>query len=424
MAAYTTRIVDAELDELLKQLPAIAIEGPKGVGKTATAERRAATTFRLDEPAQQDLARANPARLLASTRPVLFDEWQHVPMIWDAVRRAVDADWDPNHYLLVGSAVAANAPVHSGAGRIASVRMRPMSLAERGLGAPTVSLRSLLTGTDADVTGTTGIVVADYAHEIVRSGFPRLRMLCGRALRTQLQDYVARIIDRDFKEQGHVVRRPEMLRRWLRAYAAATASTTTLETIRDAASQLGEAPTRPTVVAYREILQRLWILDEVPGWSDSNNQFVRMTQAPKHHLADPALAASLLGLDERALLDGTGTTPSVKLGGSVFGHLFESLVTLSVRTYAQAAEAEVSHLREKDGRHEVDLIVESQDGNMLAIEVKLSPDVSDDDVEHLHWFKGRAQAAKTLDLVVINTGANAYRRQDGVAVVPAALLGA
>lgn len=421
MSTYTPRIVDSELDELLKQLPAVALEGAKGVGKTATAERRANTIFRLDSPAQRELAIADPATLLNASPPILLDEWQHAPAVWDAVRRAVDRKVTPNRFLLTGSASPTTPPTHSGAGRIVTVRMRPLALSERGLGMPTVSVRKLLAGRRAAITGHTDVALADYAREIVMSGFPGVRHLTGRTLRAQLDGYLSRIVQRDFLDQGHPVRKPETLRRWMAAYAAATATTTTLEKIRSAAiGRDGETPARTTVDAYREVLHQLWVVDPVPGWLPSRNRLTRLSQAPKHHFADAALAARLLGVDEGGLLTGTG--PVLPGDGSLFGHLFESMVTQSVRVYAQAAEANVYHLREKDGRHEIDLIVERADQRVLAIETKLGNSVGDEQVKHLLWLKEQLRD-NVLDTIIVTTGADAYRRADGVAVVPAALLG-
>lgn len=423
MTTYVPRVVDVELDELLQALPALSLEGPKGVGKTETAQRRVVTTYRLDEPPQRAVAEADPAHLLTAPPPILIDEWQHVPAVWDAVRRAVDRDATPNRYLLTGSAAPAMPSTHSGAGRIVTLRMRPLALSERGIGKPVVSLRALLTGARAPLTGQTKMSLAAYAREIVVSGFPGIRHLEGRALRAQLDGYLARIVDRDFVEQGHPVRKPEALRRWMTAYAAATATTTSYEKIRDASTG-GESdkPTKVTVIAYREILERLWVVDPVTGWLPSRNQLARLNQAPKHHLADPALAARLLGVDERALLDGTTAGPATPRDGTLFGQLFESLVTLSVRVYAQAAEAKVRHLRTREGRQEIDLIVERPDQRVLAMEIKLSGTVTDDDAQHLLWLQ-KQLGDEVLDVVVITTGSHAYRRPDGVAVVPAALLG-
>lgn len=405
-------------------LAAIALEGPKGVGKTETARRRAESVVELDEAATLEIGRADPKLLLERAKPVLLDEWQRLPDVWDAVRRAVDRDPAPGQFLLTGSASPATPPTHSGAGRIVSLRMRPMTLAERGIGTPTVSLRELLRGERPRVRGETGIGLPDYVREIVASGFPGMRCLSPRPLRAQLDGYLQRIVDREFTEQGLAIRNPAGLQRWMNAYAAATATTASLETIRDAASGGdGQRPARSTIIPYRAALERLWVLDPVPAWMPTRNPLSRLSQPPKHHLADPALAVRLLGLDAEALLAGSESGPRVPRDGSLLGCLFESLVTLSVRVFAQAAEARVRHLRTRSGDREVDLIVERADQRVLAIEVKLSTTVTDADTRNLRWLAGHI-GEDLLDAVVINTGPQAYRREDGIAVIPAALLGA
>jgi uncharacterized protein len=420
---YIRRVVDHELDELLVGLAAIALEGPKAVGKTATATRRARTVRLLDDPAQVELVAADPTRLVKGEAPVLIDEWQRVPSSWDVVRRAVDADAAPGQFLLTGSASPTEAPTHTGAGRIATVRMRPMSLAERHLEEPTVSTAGLLTGERADIEGHTTIALSDYGREIVASGFPAIRRTPGRVLRTQLDGYIERIVERDFDELGRKVRNEGALRRWMAAYAAATATTASFETIREAAtSGEGDKPATSTTIPYRTTLERLWIVDDVPAWLPTRSHIRRLGAAPCHHLADPALAARLLGVDVDALLDGASAGPPVPRDGTLLGALFESLLTLSVRVYAQDAEARVGHLRTHAGEHEVDLILDRGDGRVVAIEVKLTQTVGDDDVRHLHWLAGEL-GADLLDAAVITTGTDAYRRSDGIAVIPAALLG-
>lgn len=420
---YLQRVVDDELGELVGSLPAVAIEGAKGVGKTATASRRAKTVHALDDPAQRSVARADPARLLDSAPPILIDEWQHVPECWDLVRRAVDAGAGPGRFLLTGSASPADVETHSGAGRIVSVRMRPLALSERRFERPTVSLRELLAGRRPPVRGRTDLRVDDYVQEILRSGFPGLRHLSGRPLRAQLDGYLDRIIDRDFPELGHQIRNPAALRRWMAAYAAASSTTASFEKIRDAATGgEGEKPAKTTAQPYRDVLERLWILDPVPAWTPTRNRIRRLSSPPKHQLADPALAARLLGVDADALLSGREVGPPIPRDGSLLGALFDSLCTLSLRVYAQASEARVSHLRTSGGEHEVDLIVEREDGRVLAVEFKLARDAGDDDVRHLKWLAGNL-GDDLLDAVVVTTGAEAYRRPDGIAVVPAALIG-
>lgn len=421
-ARYRRRIVDDELDELLSGLPAIALEGPKAVGKTATALQRAATIYRLDNDAERSIAQADPSRLLEGERPVLIDEWQRFPESFDHVRRAVDDGSGPGSFLLTGSASPTDPPTHSGAGRIVQMRLRPMTLAERDVGSPSVSLRHLLQGGGGPITGRTDVNLERYVHEILASGFPGLRGLSGRSARTQLDGYIDRVVDRDFEDLGRHVRRPGTLRRWMQAYAAATATTASYEKIRDAAaSGQGEKPTRATTQPYRDVLERLWILDPVPAWLPTRNRLSRLSSPPKHHLADPALAARLLGVDEPTLLQARPAGPPMTRDGTLLGALFESLVTLNVRVYAQAAEARTSHLRTWSGDREVDLIVE-RGQRVLAIEVKLGQTPEERDVRHLLWLRNEL-GDDLADAIVITTGHAAYRRPDGIAVVPAALLG-
>lgn len=422
-ARYARRIVDDELDDLIAALPAIALEGAKGVGKTATASRRAASAHRLDDPEERATAEADLDRILSTAAPVLLDEWQHVPAVWDRVRRAVDAGAPPGGFLLTGSASPQGTGTHSGAGRIVSLRMRPLALAERFPGMATVSLAELLSGERPPVSGRTDVALADYADEILRTGFPGMRSLSGRAHRAQLDGYVERIVDRDFPELGHPVRNPSALRRWMTAYAAATSTSASFEKIRDAStSGLEGKPARTTVQPYRDVLQRLFVLDEVPAWAPTRNRISELALPPKHHLADPGLAARLLRATSDALLRGKASGPVIPRDGTLLGALFESLVTLSVRVYAQAAEASVGHLRTHRGEREVDLIVDQGDGQAVGIEVKLTATPGDDDVKHLAWLRERI-GDDLLDAVVITTGREAYRRSDGIAVVPAALLG-
>ena len=420
---YLVRIVDGELDELLPALPALALEGAKGVGKTFTARRRARTVHALDAPGALELFEADPRRLIDGDPPVLLDEWQRVPTSWDLVRRAVDDDPSPGRFLLTGSAAPAGGGTHSGAGRIVRLRMRPLTLVERGVGEPTVSVRELLRGGRRPLKGSTPVGLERYADEICSSGFPGLRGLSDRALRAQLDGYLERVIDRDFEEVGQPVRTAGALRRWMTAYGAATATTAAYDAIRDAATP-GERdkPAKATAQAYREALERLWILDPLPAWLPTSRHLRRLGSAPRHHLADPALAARLLGVEAGALLEVGPKGPLTPRDGTLLGQLFESLVSLDVRVYAQTAEARVGHLRTHGGEHEVDLIVERGDHRVLAIEVKLAHTVRDDDLRHLRWLQDQL-GDRVLDAIVVTTGSDAYRRPDGIGILPAALLG-
>lgn len=421
---YCPRIVDAELDELCRELPAVSIEGPRAVGKTETALRRASTVYRLDDSAQFDIAAADPARLSSGEPPILIDEWQRLPVSWDVVRRVVDADPYTPRFLLTGSAAPAEMPTHTGAGRIITVRMRPMSLAERGLCEPTVGLGDLLSGSRPPVEGAAPVGLADYAEQVTGSGFPAVRGRSARTVRAYLDGYMDRIAERHIHEHGRTVRNRSALRRWMAAYAAATSTSATFETIRDAASP-GEShkPTKATTIAYRAALEGLWIIEDVPAWMPTRNHLRRLASAPVHQLADPALAARLLEVSAESLLDGRDSGRAIPRNGSLLGALFQSLVTLSVRVYAQANEAKVFNLRTQGGDHEVDLIVQGVDGRIVALEVKLAATVSDRDTRHLHWLAERI-GPDLADAAVVTTGPEAYRRRDGIAVIPAALLAA
>jgi len=370
----------------------------------------------LDDPAQRALVEADPTFAGAPAGTLLIDEWQRLPAVWDSVRRRVDDGAPAGRFLLTGSATpAAGIDTHTGAGRILSIRMRPMALHERGM-QPTVSLATLIAGENAPIIGSTTATARDYFSAIESSGFPGIASQPDRLRRGLLDAYLQHVIDRDLPERGMAVRRPETLRRWLAAYAAASSTSAAYSRILDATTAGdGSQPAKTTTIHYRDQLTALWLLDPVPGWSPSRSPLTRLQQAPKHQLADPALAARLLGLSARALATG--------VGAHMAGPLFESLATLTVRVGAQAAESRVGHLRTRNGDHEIDLIVQGPDGQVLGIEVKLAATVNDADVRHLRWLRQQLPQ-DVVDLVIVTTGTTAYRRPDGVAVVPLALLGA
>lgn len=353
---------------------------------------RAGVALPLDDPTTRQLVAADPHGQLSRAEVVLIDEWQHLPEVWDVIRREVDAHTDRT-FLLTGSATPAlGADTHSGAGRIVSMRLRPLSLSERAGTGPTVMIADLF-DPEARIEGSTTFGLSDYAREICASGLPDVTVLSPRARRYALESYVRSVIDRDIPEQGLAVRKPATLRAWMAAYAAATSSTTEYVKILDAAtSGDSDKPSKTTTLAYRDVLTKLWIL------------------------ADPALVTTLLNLSEETLLSGvTGS-------GELFGRLLESLATLTVRSAGAAAEANTFHLRTRGGQQEIDLVLERYDGAVIAFEVKLARSVTDHDVRHLHWL-GEKLGPRLTNKVILTTGPDAYRRRDGVAVVPLALLG-
>ena len=421
--AYLPRVVDDTLREMLGGTRAIAIEGPRAVGKTASAARVAASVVGLDDPDTRMIVSADRRRYLAGLdSPVLVDEWQRDPPVWDAVRRIVDDDPQPGRFVLTGSANPRDTHIHSGAGRFIRLRMRPLSFAERHPGMATVSLRDIWEGGD-EISGRSDVTLADYAREIVDSGFPGIRAEPPTVRRRAVADYVSHALEHEVPELGGVRRRPRSLHEWLRAYAAATSTTATFEAIA-AAVDRAQPPSRTTINDFRDVLQRLWLLDEVPAWNPGTIRLNRLGRVPKHHLADPALAAALLQLSAGRLIEGRslgGAQDSLR-DGPLFSTFFESLVVQSVRTYAAALELEVSHLRMHRGEREIDLVLHAGDGRAIAIEVKLGQAADDHDVRHLNWLSEQMDE-DLVARIVGTTGPAAYRRGDGVAVVPLSLLG-
>jgi len=419
---YQRRVLDDVLDDLQPHLKATSIFGPKGVGKTATAARRAKTIIKLDDEFERLRLSADPSLLNTLPGPVLIDEWQRWPESWDQIRRAVDDFGERGRFLITGSSAPRGATTHSGAGRITGFRLRPMSLFERGVTEPTVSLGGLLSG-EAEISGETNFRLDDYAYEITASGFPGIRTEPTERLRkVALDAYLQNVVQREFTEQGYSVRKPEMLQAWLAAYAAASSTTAKYVEILDAATpNEADKPSSKTTVAYRDALSALWLLDPTPAWIPTNNPLKRLGQASKHQLADPALSARLLGLDSNALLAGAAGPDGVN-PGPLLGALFESLATLDMQVYAGQSDAQVSHYRDQDGRREIDLIVTGENNSTVAFEVKLSAKPTDADVRHLLWLREQL-GDRLTDAAVITTGPYAYRRKDGIAVIPLALLG-
>jgi predicted AAA+ superfamily ATPase len=420
---YQPRTVDNLLKELVGGLPAVCVEGAKGVGKTASAGRLAASTLELDLGGLRENVAADPRIIATMPPPTLIDEWQLVPAVWDVVRREVDRDRAPGRFLLTGSATPSeDARIHSGAGRIVRLLMRPMTLPERGVAKPAVSFATLLAGSHPDDTAATDLVLADYVREIIASGFPGVRQDPARLRARQLDSYLDSALERDIPGMGVSVRRPQALRAWLTAYAAATGTTANYTTILDAATP-GDAdkPARATAMVYRELLERIHILEPLPAWAPTLNPLTRLGMAPKHYLVDPGLAARLLGATEESLVVDTVAT-AMPREGTLLGVLFESLVVLTVRVFAECLGARVSHLRTRNGDHEIDIIVERDDHRVLAIEVKLSAVVNGHDTRHLAWLETLI-GDQLVDKVVVNTGPFAHRLPDGTAVVPLGLLG-
>lgn len=406
---YFKRYVDQTLDLLMPHLPAILLDGPKGVGKTSTASQRVKTTVSLDRRPIADRVSKDPDWAVAQPKPVLIDEWHRAEPVWDSVKRAVDRDYSGGQFLLTGSLPTGS--THSGAGRITSLRMRPMTLPERGVTTPEILLSTALQSGQFSVGGSSDWGMSNYLEEIVRSGFPAIRNLPLEAAYSTLQGYIDRVVDSDIRDSGLSPRQPAKLQSWLAAYAAATGTTASMNTIRDAASAGNESPSRAGIAPYVDTLTRLRILDEIAPWLPVGTSLQRLTVSSKHYLADPALAAVL-----------TGFRVDNAITHDLTGPLFEHLVALSLSVFADAANARVYHLRTRDGRQEIDFIIERADGKVIAIEAKLGETVLEKDSKHLLWLRQQL-GDRLLDVAIVNTGQYSWRTPEGVAVIPLALLG-
>jgi predicted AAA+ superfamily ATPase len=422
------RQIEPYLRGLMREFPAVAIDGLKGVGKTVSAKRLAVTIFELDRPRDYEQVVSVPDILLNEKKPILLDEWQRIPAVWDFVRRAVDDGAGAGSYLLTGSIASKDVNIHSGAARIIRKRMYPLSIAERGIETPAVSLGEMLSSEKpctAKVEGKTAITAQDYIKEIVASGLPELRRLSTENRKIAFESYIANILTHDFAQQGIRLRQPETLLRWLRAYAAAISTDAGYTEILDASTAgEGNKPVAKTTIAYREALQNLWLLDELSPWIEGEDFFNGLKRSSKHYLADPAFAAYLLGLDEKILLGAKNWPERAERFdakyGSILGRLFEALVYLSLNTYASVNNAKLFFVRTHKGDREIDFVIQ-KDSQVIACEVKFSPGAATDDGKHLKWFMEKT-GNTCVDAMIITTGGVAYRRNDGIAVVPAALL--
>jgi len=407
----------------LDALGAVVIEGVKGCGKTATAREIAASEVLLDvDVAAAQAVGIDPRLVLAGAVPRLIDEWQRAPRVWDAVRRAVDDRSEVGQFILTGSATPRDDVArHSGAGRISVLRMRTMTLAEQGIADLTISTERVLAGEEIE-PARSDLDFMTYVERIVVGGWPQLLGSSETAAQQFLAGYLDAIVEHDIDEVSGGRRNPRLVRRFMHAYAQLTAHPAALATIVSRARDQGEdevadgrrteGPSRLGAEPYLDALRRMMVVDEIPAWDPSVRSAARLTVTEKRLLADPSLAAALLGSSSQRLLSDLRT----------LGFLFEALVAHDLRVFAEASGASLYHYRERDGRLEVDLVVEGPDGNWAAFEVKLGDDAIDGAAASLLRLVGRV-ARPPSALAVITTGPYAYRRNDGVYVIPLGCLG-
>lgn len=422
---YEKRLIDSILKEYVDELPAILLEGTKAVGKTETCKQLASTEYRMDNAAQRELLQNNPDIILQNSKPVLIDEWQLAPSLWSYVRHAVDDGLPNGSVLFTGSSIRVNSRVHSGAGRIIRLKLRPYSIEERNLSDSYIRIEDLFNfDSKATVNGETDKTLVDYLDEIYRSGFPGIRNKSERIRKVLLKSYVTNIAEHEFEENGFKILNPHSLLSWMRIYAASIGTETKQSTLINAATASDAIPSAPTISKYREALEILDITDEVQPFLPMGKIYGNLAKGTKHFMLDPAIALSLLGVEKDELIDYQVPKYVSKFHQTLTGQLIESFVYQSLVVYADVNDAQLSYYRNSRGTREIDFIL--QKGHRLILfEVKTNPDVKDSYVRHLNWFEDEIGDEFKVTKVLLNTGRYAYtRREDHVHVIPLALLGA
>ena len=422
---YEKRLIDSILKEYVDELPAILLEGAKAVGKTETCKQLASTEYRMDNAAQRELLQNNPDIILQNSKPVLIDEWQLAPSLWSYVRHAVDDGLPNGSVLFTGSSIRVNSRVHSGAGRIIRLKLRPYSIEERNLSDSYIRIEDLFNfDSKATVNGETDKTLVDYLDEIYRSGFPGIRNKSERIRKVLLKSYVTNIAEHEFEENGFKILNPHSLLAWMRIYAASIGTETKQSTLINAATASDAIPSAPTVSKYREALEILDITDEVQPFLPMEKIYGNLAKGTKHFMLDPAIALSLLGVEKDELIDYQVPKYVSKFHQTLTGQLIESFVYQSLVVYADVNDAQLSYYRNSRGTREIDFILQ-KGYRLILFEVKTNPDVKDSYVRHLNWFEDEIGDEFKVTKVLLNTGRYAYtRREDHVHVIPLALLGA
>jgi predicted AAA+ superfamily ATPase len=412
-AAYRPRLVDGLLDVLLAELPALMVLGPRAAGKTTTISRRAATVIRLDVEAQAAAFRADPdAALRGLGEPVLLDEWQEVPGVFGAVRRAVDADPRPNRFFLTGSVRAEpDDEVWPGTGRIVRLAMYPMTIREQLGRTNALSIFDKL-GTTAELA-----VPADtpdlrgYIDLALTSGFPQAALrLTGRPREAWLESYIDDLLTHDVEQLEEPTTRrrdSQRLRRYFEAYALNSSGVLDHKTIYDAAQIRKE-----TAAAYERLLSELLVIEQIPAWA--SNRLKRLVRQPKRYVIDPALTAAALRVDAEGVMR----------DGDLLGRMLDTFVAAQLRPELAISNTRprLHHLRTVQGVHEIDLIIELGGSRVIGVEVKANASpTAQDDAKHLRWLRAEL-GDRFVAGVVFHTGPRVYELDDRIVAAPISVL--
>lgn len=411
---YLSRIADKVLDTALQTSGAVLIEGPKWCGKTRTAKEQSASALFMQDPdyTQSYLAAADtkPSLLLKGETPRLIDEWQMAPVLWDAVRFAVDERGETGQFILTGSAVPKdNAVQHTGTGRISRLLMRPMSLYESLESSGCVSLKALFDG-NREIEGVSTLSIEALAFALARGGWPASVGENETAALKKAYDYVDAVINFDISKADNIEKSPVRVRALMRSLARNISTPAKISTIHKDMASDENAISDKTIASYLNTLQRIFVVEDLPAWNPALRSKTAMRTTPKRHFVDPSIAVSVLRMTPESLLADFNT----------FGFLFESLCVRDLRVYAGVIDGEVYHYRDKSDL-EADAIVYLKDGRWGAIEVKMGSKEIEEAAKNLIVLKDKVNSDKMKEpsFLMVLTGAEfAYQREDGVYIVP------
>ncbi len=418
MKQYRKRIADDILKRKLEGKGAVLIEGPKWCGKTTTAEQIAASILYMDDPEKKEqnitMSELSPKRLLKGKPPRLIDEWQLAPKLWDAIRFEVDHRGELGQFVLTGSAVPADTKqiTHSGTGRFTWLTMRPMSLYESGDSSGEVSLKDLFDGSE-DVDGSSQISIDRLAFLVCRGGWPQAVDMREEIALDQALDYYDAVVHADINRADNVQKNPERVKRLMRSYARNQGGQIPNTVIaQDIAINEDSSMDAETVASYINALRKIFVVEDMPAWNPNLRSKTAIRSSDTRYYIDPSIAAAALGIGPNDLISDLNT----------FGFLFETLCVRDLRVFADALGGNVYHYRDKDGL-ECDAVIHLRNGKYGLIEIKLGGDkLIENGAATLKAMQAKIDTDKmkvpSFLMVLTGNGDYAYRRHDGVCVVP------
>ena len=407
---YRKRIVDQLLKKKLESMGAVLIEGPKLCGKSTTAIQQAESILNVEPGSILDLAELNPKLLLQGATPRLIDEWQLAPQLWDAIRREVDQrGGEPGQFILTGLAITVDPSQlkHSGTGRFSWLRMRPMTLYESGESNGSVSLRDLFEG-QVDIGSTNTLSLEQVAFAACRGGWPTTLRLEGETALTHAFEYVEAVIKQDISRADGIKRNQDATRKLLRSYARFQGSQVSAP---DLAKDINGLINEKTVLSYLNALKEIFVIEDLPAWNPNLRSKTAIRQSDTRYFVAPSIVAAALNARPKDLLFDTKT----------FGFIFETLCIRDLRVYAEALGGSLFHFRDKYGL-ECD-VLHRRNGTYGLIEIKLGSNKGiEDGAKTLHSLASKIDLSQMLPpsflMVLTASGNYAYRRGDGVLVVP------